>query len=78
MPSHQHTQADQAWSSLGQAARQEVVDELRRVVKEMINEHFRISSVTPSESTCDDLCAAVEPQPGHHQQGESAHAVRVA
>ena len=78
MPSHQHTQADQAWSSLGQAARQEVVDELRRVVKEMIDEHFRISSATPHESSCDDLRAAIEPQSSHYQQGESAHAVRAA
>ena len=78
MSANHHTQAYQVWSSLDQAARQEIVDEFRQVVKEMINEHFRISSATPPESSCNDLRAAVEPQPGHYQQGESANAVRAA
>ncbi len=78
MPSNQHAQADQVWSSLDQETRQEVVDELRRVVKEMIDEHFRISSITPLESSRDDLRAAVESEPSHHQQGEPANAVRAA
>jgi len=78
VPSNQHSQADQVWSSLDQDTRQEVVDEFRRVVKEMIDEHFRISSITPPESSCDDLRAAVESEPGHYQQGEPTHAVRAA
>ena len=78
MPSKKHTPADQVWSSLDQETRQEVVEEFRRVVKEIISEHFRISSTTPLESSCNDLRVAIEPQPGHYQQGESANAVRVA
>ena len=57
---------------------EEVIDEFRRVVKEMINEHFRISSVTPPEPASGDLCASVESEPSHHQQGEPANAVRAA
>ncbi len=78
MPANQHTQTDQVWSLLDQEARQEVVDEFRRVVKEMIDEHFRISSATPRESAIRDLRATIEPEPSHHQQGEPAHAVRAA
>jgi len=78
VPSHQPTQADQVWSSLDEETRQEVVDEFRRVVKEMIDEHFRIGATTPLESSCDDLRTAVEPEPGRYQQGEPAHAVRAA
>ncbi len=78
MPAHQYSQAGQAWSSLDEETRQEVVDEFRRVVKEMIDEHFRISSITPLESSRDDLRAAVESEPSHYQQGEPTHAVRAA
>jgi len=78
VPSKQHTQADQVWSSLDEAARQEVVDELRRVVKEMIDEHFRIGATTPPESSRDDLRTAIKSKSGRYQQGEPAHAVRAA
>jgi len=78
MPPTNETQAGQVWPSLDQAARQEVVDEFRRVIKEMIDEHFRISATTPLESSCDDLRTAIESESGRYQQGEPAHAVRAA
>ncbi len=78
MPANQYSQAGQAWSSLDEETRQEVVDEFRRVVKEMIDEHFRISSAKPREPASGDLRATVEPEPSRHQQGEPTHAVRAA
>ena len=78
MPSNQQTQADKVWSSLDQETQQNVVDEFHRVVKEMIDDNFRISSITPPEPTRRDLRAAVEPTPSYHEQGEPAHAVRAA
>ena len=74
----EYSQAKEVWSSLDQKTRQEVVNEFRRVIKEMIDENFRISSTTPSESSSDDLCAAIKSKPGHDQQGEPTHAVRAA
>ena len=74
----EYSQAKEVWSSLDQKTRQEVVDEFRRVIKEMIDENFRISSTTPSESSSDDLRTAIKSEPGHYQQGESTHAVRAA
>ncbi len=39
----------QVWLSLDQADAQQVVDQFRRAIKEMIDEHFRISSATASD-----------------------------
>ena len=72
------SQAKQVWSSLEEKERQEVVAEFHRVIKEMIDEHFRISTSTSLESTCGDLCAPIDPQSSTHQQGEPADAVRAA
>lgn len=72
------SQAKQVWSSLKEKERHEVVAEFRRVIKEMIDEHFRISTATSPESMCGDLCAPIDPQSSTHQQGESADAVRAA
>ena len=72
------TQARQVWPSLKEEIRKEVLAEFHRVIKEMIDEHFRVGSVTTSKSTRSDLRAAVEPQPGDYQQREPADAVRAA
>ena len=71
-------QARQVWSSLGQETRQEVVEQFRQTIQEMIDEHFRISTVTPPRPTRGDLCEAVQSQPSHDQQGEPTDAVRAA
>ena len=79
MPSNQQTQADQVWSLFDQETRQEVIDEFRRVVKEMIDEHFRISSsLAILNRHADDLRATVESEPSGYQQGEPANAIRAA
>ena len=71
-------QVRQVWPALEQADAQEVVEQFRRTIKVMINEHFRIDSATTPRSQGDGLCQAVESQPGHHQQGKPTHAVRAA
>jgi len=53
VPANQHTEAQQVWSSLEQESRQEVVAQFRRVVKEMIDEHFRIDSAPPLGPTAE-------------------------
>ena len=68
----------QIWPTLGPGDRQQVVEQFRQTIKEMINEHFRISAAAASRPQSDDLCQTVESQSGHHEQGESAHAVRAA
>ena len=74
----EQSQAKQVWSSLEEETRQEVVAEFHRVIKEMIDEHFRISATTSLESKSGDLCPPIDPQSSTHQQGEPADAVRVA
>lgn len=71
-------QVRQVWPALEEADTQEVVEQFRRTIKEMIDEHFRIGPATTSRPQGDDLCQAVKPQPGHHQQGKPTHAVRAA
>lgn len=71
-------QVRQVWPALEQAEAQEVVEQFRRTMKEMIDEHFRISPAATSRPQGDDLCQAVESQPSHHQQGKPTDAIRAA
>ena len=43
MPVSESQGADQVWSQLEEKERQEVVNQVRQTVKEIIDEHFRIS-----------------------------------
>ena len=70
--------AGQVWSTLEEQMRREVVSEFRRIVKEMIDEHFRFDSAQASATPSRDLHSAVEPLAGAHQPGEPANAVRAA
>ena len=71
-------QARQVWPTIDQTDRQQVVEQFRQTIQEMIDEHFRISTATPLGPTCEDLCAAIQPQPSPDQQGEPTDAVRAA
>jgi len=71
-------QARQVWPTIDQTDRQQVVEQFRQTMQEMIDEHFRISTAAPLGSTRGDLCAAVQPEPSPDQQGEPTHAVRAA
>lgn len=74
-----HDQAlDQIWATLDQGDRQQIIEQFRQTIKEMIDEHFRISAVAAPGPQGVDLCQTVQSQSGHHEQGEPAHAVRAA
>lgn len=72
------SQVRQVWLKLEEADARQVVEQFRQTIKEMINEHFRISPISTSRPQGDDLRPTVESQPGYHQQGKPAHAVRAA
>lgn len=68
----------EVWQTLDQKAKQKIVDELHRITKEIMDDHFRIStSPTPQSAGC-DLHTTIESKPSRHQQGKPAHAVRAA
>ena len=69
---------DEVWSTLEAETRQEVVSEFRRIVKEMIDEHFRFDSAAASAATSRHLHPTVEPFAGADQHREPADAVRAA
>ena len=71
-------QIRRVWPALGKVETQQVVEQFRLTIKEMIDEHFRIDPAATPRSQGDDLCQAVESQPSRHQQGEPTHAVRAA
>ena len=71
-------QVRRIWRSLDQADQQQVVEQFRQTFQEMINEHFRIGSVASPRAPGDDLCQAVESQPGGLESGEPTDAIRVA
>lgn len=72
------TQANQVWSTFDKETRQEFVNQFRRIMKEIIDEHFRISTSSTLESAGHDLREAVESKSSHHQQREPTHAIRAA
>ena len=78
MPASPSQPPDQVWAELQEASQKEVVNQVRRVVKEIIDEHFRISPAAAPQPARLDLCATVQPEPGCDKQGEPTHAVRVA
>ena len=78
MSGGQHPRADHVWSTLQEQQRQEVVNQIRRTLMEIINEHFRISPRQASGTQRGDLRSAVQSESGADQQGESEDAVRVA
>lgn len=71
-------QIRQIWPTLDQGDQQQVVEQFRQTIKEMIDEHFRISAAAAPQPQSEDLCKTVESQSGHHEQGEPAYAVRAA
>ena len=78
MPDPTLGQVRQIWSTLDQGNQQQIVEQFRQTIKDMIHEHFRIDPASTSQSQSDDLREAVESEPSHHQQGEPTHAVRAA
>ena len=71
-------QIHQVWPTLDSEEARQVVEQFRRTIKEMIDEHFRIDPATSPQPQRDDLRQTIESQPGRHQQGKPTHAVRVA
>ena len=78
MHADRDSQARQVWPTLNQTDRQQIVEQFRQTIQEMIDEHFRISTATTPGPTRGDLYSTVESEPSHHQQGESTNAVRAA
>ena len=68
----------EVWKRLEPVSQEEIVTEISHVLMEVLDEHFRISSVPSPESSCDDLRAAVESESSRYEQGEPTHAVRAA
>ena len=50
------------WQSLDEQSRQEVVKELQLVIKEIIDEHFRISPASSSGEESQNLHSSVKSQ----------------
>ena len=71
-------QADRVWQSLGKPTEQEVVNDLHRIFKEMIDENFRISPSTPPRSPCQDIHPTVQSQSSATQSRKPKDAVRLA
>ena len=71
-------QVRQVWLALEQAEAQQVIEQFRQTMKEMVDEHFRIDPAATPRPQGDDLCQAVKPQPSHHQQRKPTHAIRAA
>lgn len=78
MSVNQDSQVDQIWSKLNQQQQQEVVNQFRTVIKEMISEHFRFDSNSAPLKTSENLHPSVQPQSSAHQLREPTNAVRVA
>jgi hypothetical protein len=73
-----HDQVRQIWFTLEQAETQQVVEQFRQTIKEMIDKHFRTRPVATPRSQGDDLCQTIESQPSDHKQRKPTHAVRAA
>jgi hypothetical protein len=71
-------QADRVWQSLDKSVEQEVVNDLQRIFKEMIDENFRIGPTTTPRSPCQDIHPTVQSQPSATQSRKPKDAVWLA
>jgi hypothetical protein len=72
------TPVREVWLTLEEADQREVIEQFRQTIKEIIDEHFRVSPSTTLGPTGHDLYPAVESSPRDHEQGEPTDAVRAA
>ena len=58
------------WSTLEQTDQQQVIEQFRQTIKEMIDEHFRTRPTAARRPESDDLRPAVEPHQVLNNQGD--------
>ena len=71
-------QTNQVWSSIDEASRQEVAKQFQQVIKELIDEHFRLNPESAPFSKSQNIHQAIESTPSHPQHGEPTNAIRAA